>query len=81
MIHEKGLVITELNGKKGIYCEICRKDCVKEHLITFKSRTSFNGQDLMYQHACTKCAQDLITCLRLSLMDAALTEKETKELI
>ena len=79
MIHEKGLVITELNAKKGLWCECCTVDCTKEHLITFKSRCA--GDSVMYQHVCTKCAQDLVSCLQKSLMDALLTEKVEKELI
>jgi hypothetical protein len=79
MIHVKGLVETELNAPKGIWCEVCSKDCTKEHLITFQS--CLKGGKYMYQHVCVKCAQDLITCLRLSLMDAVLTEKTEKELI
>ena len=75
MIHEQGLVITELNSKKGIWCKVCRADCQATHLITFKSKRA--GTDLIYEHICPQCAKDLIACLQKSLMDALLTEKET----
>jgi hypothetical protein len=62
-----------LNGPKGIFCEACGKDCSDEHLITLISKVSTN---LLYEHLCTTCAQDVITCLRQALMEALLTDKE-----
>ena len=72
-----GKVQTKLNGRKGIFCEVCRDDCSDKHLITLQ--TVEISSDLMYQHVCVQCAKDLITCLQRSLMNALLTDKEIPE--
>lgn len=72
-IHVQGSISTELNAKKGIWCEFCQKDCSKDHLITIVGMSQNSARELV----CVQCAADLITCLRKSLMDALLTNKET----
>lgn len=71
-VHVRGSVSTELNAKKGIWCEFCQKDCSKEHLITIVGMSQKSARELV----CVQCATDLITCLRASLMDALLIDKE-----
>lgn len=72
MIHQHGHVSTELNARKGIWCEFCQRDCSKEHLITITGLSQNSARELV----CTTCANDLVVCLRNSLMDAILTDKE-----
>lgn len=74
--HHVGSVLTELNAKKGIWCEFCGKECSDEHLITFRSMLGHSAKELI----CTTCAKDLITCLQRSLTDALLTDKEIVKL-
>ncbi|RLB94663.1 MAG: hypothetical protein DRH26_00480 [Deltaproteobacteria bacterium] len=75
MRHTAGAAYTQLNTKKGIWCECCGKDCTAEHLITFGGDYK---RALFKELICTKCAIDLITCLRKSLTEALLTDKEIK---
>jgi hypothetical protein len=70
--HESGHLFSELNAKKGIWCEWCGKDCQKEHLITITSTCKEYVKELV----CVNCAQDMVKCLQRSLMDAVLTDKE-----
>jgi hypothetical protein len=69
MIHEQGLIMTELDANKGVWCEICTLSN-RGKLITLTSRKA--GSDF-YQHICIPCARDLSACLQKSLMDSLLT--------
>ena len=80
-IHQQGNVFTELNPKKGLYCEWCGKDCTTDHLIRLSNSSSqASGEFLgISEPSCTDCAIAIINCLQLALADALITEKPSRE--
>ena len=73
LLHTEGFISTELNARKGIWCEFCTAECSSKHLITVNSEQPNNfTRELL----CIDCATSLVNCLRKSLTDALLTDKE-----
>lgn len=74
-VHIVNAVSTELNATTSIWCEFCGKNCSQEHLIRITSLWNQDAHDVCVP-ICTSCASDLIACLKKSLVDALLTNKE-----
>lgn len=56
-VHVRGSISTELNAKKGIWCEFCGKDCSKEHLIRVTCSRNYDERDVCIP-ICAACATD-----------------------
>jgi hypothetical protein len=74
MIRTIGKAQTELNAKKGIWCEFCRTPCYNSNLITLRRATNVFTDDNweVTTLMCTSCAQNIIKCIQRSLMDSLL---------